>query len=184
MQNLLQWRRNKFMKMDFYKKNHGFTLVELVLYVSLAAILLVGVSIFFSVLLNARTKNKTIAEVEQNGVQVMNLITQTIRNAIKINSPAQGTSAASLSVNVADASSSPTVFDLVDGAIRLTEGSSTPITLTSSRITATNLTFANLSRAGTFGTIHVEFALNYINPEGRNELEYQKIFYGSASLRQ
>lgn len=170
------------MKNIFDKK--AFTLVELILYVSLIAILLLAISIFFTMLLGSRVKNQTIAEVEQAGVQVMQLITQTIRNTQNINSPAQGLSASSLSLDVVDAAKDPTVFDLSGGVIRITEGSGSPVELTASRVTASNLVFYNLSRAGTQGTMHVEFKLSHRNPDQRNEFEYNKTFYGSASLRQ
>ena len=88
----------------------------------------------------------------------MQVITQTGRNATNINFT--------------------TAFDLSAGTIRQNS-----IALTNSRIVASNLTFTNLSRAGTPGTIRIQFTLTHINPSGRNEYNYNKTFYGSASLR-
>src|SRR3989338_405637 len=100
----------------------GFTLVELLLYVSITAIILLATSGFLFMLLEARIKNQTIAEVEQQGLQVMQLITQTARNAEAVTSPAVGTSASSLTLDVVTVVSDPTVFDLASGVIRITEG--------------------------------------------------------------
>lgn len=161
----------------------GFTLIELLLYLGLAAILLLVISIFLALILRSRVKNQTVAEVESQGVMVMNLITQTIRNAESINSPADGASAASLSVDAAGVSNDPTVFDLSSAALRVQEGAGAAVSLTSSRLSVSALNFQNLSRTGTPGTVRVQFTLTHSNPAGKNEYDYSKIFYGSASLR-
>ncbi len=161
----------------------GFTLVELLLYISIVSAMILSVSAFLPLLMASRVKNQTIAEVEQQGMQGMNLITQTIRNAQTITSPTIGTSASSATLDVVTASLDPTIFDLSGGAIRITEGAGLAIALTNSRVTASSLTFYNLSRADTPGTIRIQFTLTHVNPSGRNEYEYAKTFYGTASLR-
>lgn len=165
------------------KKNEGFTLIELLLYTSLLAIILLSVSILYSTLLGSRTKNQTIAEVDQQGTQIMQIVTQTIRNAEDINSPSQGTSASSLSANVIDVAKDPTVFDATSGVFRITEGTGTPVVLNNSHVTLSNVTFQNLTRAGTFGTVRIQFTVTHVNPAGRNEYDYNKIFYNTATLR-
>ena len=136
----------------------GFTLIEPLLYVSIVGAIIFSVAGFLSLLMQSRVKNQAISEVEQQGVQVMQLVTQTGRNATNINFSS--------------------AFDLSGGAIR-----ENAIALTNSRVVASNLTFQNLSHTGTPGTIRVQFTLTHINPEGRNEYNYSKTFYGSASLR-
>ncbi len=136
----------------------GFTLIELLLYVSIVGAIIFSVAGFLSLLMQSRVKNQTIAEVEQQGVSVMQIITQTGRNAADINF----TSA----------------FDLSTGIIR-----QDTIALTNSRVAASGLAFTNLSRAGTPGTVRIQFTLTHINPSGRNEYDYSKTFIGSASLR-
>lgn len=162
----------------------GFTLVELLLYVSIASIILLITSLFLFTLLESRIKNQTIAEVEQQGLQVMQLVTQTARNSEAITSPAVGTSASSLTLDVVAAGSDPTTFDLSSGVIRITEGAGTATALTNSRVTASALTFQNLSRASTPGTVRIQFTLTAVNPSGRNEYNFAKTFIASASLRQ
>ena len=166
------------------KNKNGFTLIELLLYVAISGVILLITSLFLQTLLESRIKNQTIAEVEQQGLQVMQIITQTLRNADAINSPAQGASAATLSINTYTGANNPTVFDLGSGAIRIKEGVGAVIPLTNSRIVASALDFQNFSRADTPDTIRISFTLTHINPEGRSEYNFSKIFYGSASLRQ
>lgn len=162
----------------------GVTLLELLLHISISAVILFVISVFLSALLQSHIKNQTIAEVEQQGLYVLQLITQTARNAEAIPSPAQGVNASSLTLDVITAAADPTVFDLSSGAIRMSEGTGSALALTNSRIVASALTFQNLSRAGTPGTIRIQFTLAHVNPEGKNEYSFIKTFIGSATLRQ
>lgn len=164
--------------------NKGLTLIELLLYVSASSIILLITSLFLAALLQSRIKNQTIAEVEQQGLQVMQLITQTARNADSINSPTPGASDSSLSLNTYTALNNPTIFDLLSGAIRIKEGSGAVVPLTNSRVAASALTFSNLSWSSTPGAIRIQFTLAHVNPDGRNEYNFSKTFYGAASLRQ
>jgi prepilin-type N-terminal cleavage/methylation domain-containing protein len=161
----------------------GFTLIELLLYTVVVGIILTAVSALLFGILQSRVKNQTIAEVEQQGIQVMQIVTQTLRNATAINSPSAGASVAMLSVNTPVGASNPTVFDLSSGVIRITEGAEAAVGLNNSLVTASGLTFQNLTTSGTPGTIRVTFTLTRVNPSGRNEYDYAQTFYGSASLR-
>ena len=161
----------------------GYTLVELLLYITLLGAMLGAVSLFVVQLLSARVKSETIAEVEQQGSRVMHLISQTIRNAQAITSPTTGSNAASATIDVVTVADDPTVFDLAGGAIRITEGAGAPVALTGSTITASGLDFDNRSRASTPGTLRIEFTLTRTTTSSRNEFDYSKTFYGSASVR-
>ncbi|MFC1622915.1 PilW family protein [Patescibacteria group bacterium] len=165
-----------------YKK--GFTLVELLLYIGIAGAMMFSLVVFAMTLLQSSVKSQTINEVEQQGTQVMQLVNQTIRNAEGINSPAQGVSASSASFDVVSAGDDPTVFDLSLGVFRIAEGVGSAIDVTNSRVTVSGLSFHNLSRTDTPGVIRVQFTVTHDNPEGRNEYDYSKTFYGTASLRQ
>ncbi|MEX0917612.1 MAG: hypothetical protein WDZ93_00470 [Candidatus Paceibacterota bacterium] len=113
----------------------------------------------------------------------MQILTQTVRNAESITSPGTGGSASSLTLNVVDGADDPTVFDLSGGAIRITEGAGSAVVLTNSRVSASDVSFHNLSHDDTPGTVRVQFTLTHENPENRNEYEYEKTFIGSATLR-
>lgn len=169
--------------LNIVKSNNGFTLIELLLYISLSSILLLSTVFFIFTALEARVKQQTIAQVEHQGLQVTQELTQIIRNATQINSPSPGSSSAQLSVDVIGRSQSSTVFDLSEGSIRIKEGSSDPINLNHLPITASDLHFRNLSASDTPGTIHFEFVLTHINAAQRQEYNYSKQFGGSASLR-
>lgn len=164
--------------------NKGFTLIELLLYMAIASIILLALSFIFSILLDSRVKNQTIAEVEQQGLQAMQIMTQTIRNAEAINFPSIGTTASSLSLDIITTANDPTVFDISSGVLRMTEGMGSATSLTNARVVVSGLSFYNLSRAGTPGTIRIQFTLTHLNPEGKSEYMFAKTFTGSATLRQ
>jgi prepilin-type N-terminal cleavage/methylation domain-containing protein len=160
----------------------GFTLIEVLLYISLVGVIVLSMSAFVYAMRQSQNKTNTITEVEQQGVQVMQTITQTVRNAISITTPTTGTSGATLTLSV----NGPTTntFDLSSGVMRITQGASPAVSLTNSRVTASALTFSNLSTTGSYGTVKIQFTLSYNNTAGRNEFNYSETFYGSATIRQ
>lgn len=161
----------------------GFTLVETLLYVSIVSVMLLVMSAFLFLILQSRTKFQTISEVDQNGIQVMQIISQTIRNAKQINIPAQGATGATLSLEVENAEKTPTVFNSSGANIQIKEGTGATIPLTSSKVSVSGLEFYNISKANTPGIIRFSFTLSHLNPSGRQEYDYSKTFYGSAALR-
>lgn len=87
----------------------GYTLIELLLYVSILGSLLTAVSLYFSTATESRVKNQSIAEVTQQGTLVAERITQAIRNANSITLPS--TNACSNSLTLAmPGGVNPTVF--------------------------------------------------------------------------
>jgi len=174
------------MRFIFSKKeacNRGFTLLELLLYLGLAAAVLSVISGLFLMLLQARIKNQTIREVEQQGAQIVNLVTQTVRNSQEINAPQKGQTGEQLSLKVDDANRTPTIFSFSSGTLYMTEGAQSSIALSSSKITISNLTFSDLSLDNTPGTIRIQFTISHKNEASRNEYDYSQTIWASASLR-
>lgn len=162
----------------------GFTLVEMVLYVSLCSIILLSLSTFMASLLDSRVRSQSIAEVNQQGFQVMYLITQTIRNGRSITYPSIGTSSSSIAIITGNGAVDPTIFDTASGTIRIKEGSMSQVPLTNNRVSISGLLFQNVSSASsTEKIIRISFVLDYINLSGRGEYSYSKTFSGSATLR-
>lgn len=161
----------------------GFTLIELLLYVTLAGIMLTATSVFLAEILESRVRNQAINEVEGTARHIIQTITQTLRNAEAVNSPSIGASSSSLSLNVLAAPNDPTIFDLSSGVLRVAEGAGAPVALNGILVTVSSLTFYNLSRSSTPGTVRAEFTLAHRNPENREEYDYSKTFYASGTLR-
>lgn len=152
------------------------------LYVAIVGSLLIAVSSFMALSLDARVKNQTIAEIDQQGAAATDYIAQTLRNASAITSPTSGGSGASLTITVPTPSLSPTVFSVTGGVLYVTEGANPAAALTNSKVSVSNLTFKNLTRSGTSGIVQVSFTLSRQNPGGKNEYDYQKAFTTSAGI--
>lgn len=162
----------------------GFTLIEMILYVASSALILFAFGSFVFTTLNARIKNATILEVEQQGQFVLSTITQYLRNAENITSPTAGNTAVELELDVIDLQSDPTTFGISNNVIQVSEGGATAVSLTSSTVTASALSFVNATRSRSPGSVQISFTLTGNNSSGRNEYEYTKTFSGTASLRQ
>jgi len=144
-------------------KQKGFTLIELVLYISLSAAVLLTTVMFLMSILSARVKNQTIETVNQEGNRATLIITQTVRNATAINSPTSGNISNTLSVNTGVAGKDPTIFTLSNGAITMQEGSNPPVALTSNLVIISNLNFRNFSGSSTPGNVDVSFTTTHIH---------------------
>lgn len=164
-------------------KNRGFTLIELLLYTVLVGLVVMSTAVLLNVLQRQRIRSQVIMEVNGQGVAAMQIMTQIIRNSTAINSPAPGATGTSVSVTVPTRSLSPTVFALSSGAIMMTEGASAVVSLTSGKVAVTGVTFSNLTRTGSFGTVRIQYTVSYNSPGGIPEYTYSKTFISNASLR-
>jgi len=170
------------MKSNILKKP-GFTLVEVLLYLALLSIVIGVVASFVTVTLNFKARTYAISEVEQCGNQIILMISRSIRNGTAINSPSIGTSSSSLSINTTTPVNNPTQFILSGTTLNMQEGATPAFALTPATIRVTSLTFTNVARPGTNGTIRIQMTLSFSNPNNRQESNYSQTFYGTADIR-
>lgn len=176
--NLLSLLRSN---MNYHNKN-GFTLMELLLYISSAALFLFILSLLLSSMISARIKHQTIQEVENTGVQIMMQLTHAIRNADAVNSPASGVESDELSLSNADNNLNPIIFNTADGELHIKEAGNAPVALHDTEVAISDMHFQNTSYEGTPEIISFQFTLSKTG--GRQEFNYSRTFYGSAALRQ
>lgn len=174
--------KNNTLHRDTEKRQAGYTLIELLLYVAIVGMLLASITLFFGIVADARVKNQTVSEVNDQAVSAMDYMTQTIRNASSITSPSVGTSGASLTLVVPTGSLSPTVFNLNGTTLQVKEGAASAVALTSSDVHITSLVFKNLTKTSTNGIVQISFTMIRANPNGRNEYDFQKTFTTSAEV--
>jgi type II secretory pathway pseudopilin PulG len=167
------------------RKNNGFTLIELILYVGISSFILLVTFLFVSQILEARIKAQAIAEVEQQGDWAVEIITQAIKNSKSpINLPTTSGTANILSLTMDNVVKNPTDFSLSNGVITISEAGGQSVSLTNSNVVVSGLNFQNLSRTGTAGNIKFSFVISYKNQgQIRHEFNYSKTFYGTSSVR-
>lgn len=141
----------------------AFTLVELVIYLSIVAVLLIVAGSFTWSIIKSDVKTGSHREIQQNGRLAMEKITRSIKAASEINSPNIGESGDFLSLAMSNEDLNPTVIELSDNEILLTQGVNGPYALTSDQVLVANLQFTNLSYEDTPGTVRVEMTLDYNN---------------------
>jgi len=164
------------------QQTNGFTLIELLLYVALMSIMMLAMTAFLSMLLQARIKNQAILEVDQQGLAAAQFITQAIRNADSITTPTIGASGSTLTLAVA-APNNPTTFSVASGVLQVSEAGGAGVALTNGRVVVSGLTVSNLSRSGTPGGVQVQFTITHVNPSGRNEYDVSRTFTAGGALR-
>jgi hypothetical protein len=158
---------------NFYKK--GLSLIEITLYLATISIILPTIIYFFIFSVRLMISNQLINHVDQQASQTLQVVTQIIRNADRVNWPLLGDSSSSLSVVVFnDSSTSTLLIELDSGKIKLTEGINSQF-LSNSQIGISGLLFSNIARGGTKGSIKIQLTAA--------SSTYSKIFYSSASLR-
>jgi Tfp pilus assembly protein PilW len=163
-------------------RNKSFTLIELLIYIAIISLVLVSITGFFWNIVLGNIKENAYQEVQQNSRFALTKITQQIKKAIGINNPLPGTSASSLSLIMQDSNLNPTIFDVSEGKLRIIQGASAPIELTTDQIRVSNLQFTNLSYLNTPGTLRVEMTLENLNPSGKTEYQASLDLKTSVSL--
>jgi hypothetical protein len=123
----------------------GSTVIEVMLYVALLALITGTLMTFLLNVLGREAKVVTIMEVNQNARFALEKMDATVRNSKDATVPTDGGgTAASLSLTMADAAVSPTVFAVANGVLTMKQGTNAAVPLTSASVKVSNLTFTNL----------------------------------------
>ena len=149
----------------------SFTLIEFLIYTAILAAVLVLATGFLWNIIFGSIKEASYQEVQANSRFALIKITQEIKRATAVNNPSPGSSSNTLSLAMNNPAFNPTVFDIINGKLRIIMGGNGPYDLTSDQIVVNNLQFTNLSYPDTPGIIRIEMNVSYINPG--NKLEYQ-----------
>lgn len=161
----------------------GYTLIELLLYIAMVGVLLAAVTAFFGITADARVKNQSMTEVDEQAMYALDMITQVVRNGTSISAPTVGANSPQLTVVVPTASLSPTVFDVSGGILRIKEGTSGVAALTNHKVQVTSFTVTNLTRSGASDVVQISLSLSRVNPSNMNQFDYAKTFTTSVGVR-
>lgn len=144
------------------KKQTGFTLIEIILYVGIIAIIFSAIVPFAMVVIGNSSKSAVQQEVYDNARFISQKIIFEIRRASDI------TSVGANSISLTDFSpDSTTIIDLSDGNVRLNKNGIGPVNLNSASSTVTDLTFTQNQKNISF-TLTV--AINGIRQEYQSSI--------------
>lgn len=162
-----------------HNDNRGFTLLELLLYVFVASGILLSIVALVALLIQSRVKNQTISLVEQQGAQIIQIITQEINNAKIIIAPTVGNTGNILQFQ--DINGQSEQLSVVSSTLFLNKNNKDYF-LNPPTIQVSNLEVKNLGVAG-HDSVKIKFDLNYNNLSGLNQYSYSQTFYATANIR-
>ena len=162
----------------------AFSLIETLLYITLFSVVVVMIVGVYGLVIDVKAKDRVTFEVTSEGSRIMQIITQSLRNATLINSPPAGSNSAIVSVNVFNITNNPTMFYLTGDNIVMKEGGLAEVILNSNRTKISGLKFTNLSRAGTNGTIKIEFTVTAVSTNPKAPFQFSQSFASDATLKQ
>ena len=144
-------------------KNEGFSLLELLIYVTILSIIVVIISNTFAILSKGRAQSQARSEVDSSIRFANEIIRQDLKNASAVSTPAMGTPSSTLSLTRGGV---VIVYDVVGGILRRKEGDALPVNVTNinvlvgapvfTRIENTNLVFGSTDLA-----IKISMTFNY-----------------------
>lgn len=145
----------------------GFTYIETILYMAIFVLMMTTIIPFAWNVIGAGSKSAVQQEVTGNARLISLLMLRIIRNAIGINSIATG----SASFATSNPATNPTIFDLTNGYIRMTQGTGSAVLLNSNDTSASALLFTNYSTVN-LSTRHVGFIFTLNGRYGSARQEY------------
>ena len=169
------------------KLGKGFTLVELLIYIAILGLVIVGIIYFVISITNSRSKNYVVEEVHENARTAMDTIAQTIRSANGINTGQSifESDPGELSLATTDAQKNPTIINLDqdDGVLLIKEGAASEVAITSDNIKITRLVFYNITGNSSRENIYIELEVSYSDGD-QIVYNYTTNLKTSASVRE
>lgn len=164
----------------------SFTLIEFIIYTGIVGVMLVIMTGFLWNVILGNIKETSYQEVQQNARFALAKITQETKKATGIINPdIPGETLSSLTLEMADGTSTIFDIDAINEKLRITQGSPpTSYYLTSDQviIKPSYLQFTNRSYTDTPGTIQVEITIEHINPGTRAEYQASVNLKSSITL--
>lgn len=138
----------------------GFTLIEILIYIAILAIIISAVSSFFLWQINSGAKSRAIREVQHNTEQALSIMTKEIREAKSVYTP---TSVFNVNLGQLSLETATSYVDFFLCGIQLCQKkeSQDPIALTSESVQINNLIFNYIATTSTVPSIKVNLKIDY-----------------------
>lgn len=167
---------HKAMNNHIQNNQTGFTLIEALLYMGLSTIMVVliggiGVNVF-----SGFVKAKASEELQYNTQFVTEKIRTIVSQGEDIITPSVGETSDYISIAMTDISKNPTVIDIVDGRVRVSEGEGEAQFISGSSVVASAAEFSNVTYSDGVGSLRAVLHLGLRNPEDRT------IYFASSTL--
>lgn len=169
-------------KFNFFLSKNGFTLVETLIYIAIIGVVTISFISFSISISNSRNKNYVVQEVQANIRFSLAKISEKIRGAENVLSPAEGNSSTTLELDMPGAEPDLT-FRVNEGVLELVQGVGSPIPLTSDEVKVSNLKFFNHSSSGETENVGINLKIDYRSNNSDKEFSYSREHKTAVSLR-
>lgn len=177
----------KFKKINLkIKKSAGFTLMEILVYIAVLAVIISIVFSFFLWASYSSNKTKASKEVLNSSRRAMEIMSFEIKGAKSIYTPTSGMAQLSLETGrylPEGENSSYIDFYLCDGRLCLKKEDQDPVAFTSDKVEVKNLEFILISATSTAPSIQISLKIDYKNPKNRAEYQASINTTSTVSLR-
>jgi len=166
------------------KKNEGFTLLEILLYMVIATIVLFAIMSFSMQIFGTNSKSLNMQEIGTNMDFISNKISTSIQSASSINvaSCVFDNDAGKLSLNMTDVNKSPTEIYMQGETIYLKEGAGNAVKINSDFVKCAQLKFTRITQLKTPDMVIVDMECEPIHDDMTPVVQKLKI-HTSISLR-
>lgn len=175
------------MKKAIRAYGRGFTLMEILIYIAVLAIIFLAVSSFLTWSIKLSAKARAVREATDNARRVMEIMTSEIRAAKSVYGPTSTSTQLSLETNrYLPAGETSTYIDFylcgeTTSTLCFKKESQSPIAITSDQVKVKNLMFAQIST--TTPSIQIRLRLDYKTSAERPEYQASVDATSTASLR-
>ena len=171
-------------------KKNGFTLIELILYIAIFSIIMIGLVQVSWTVIGAGSKSSVQEEVFSQARYLSEKLKYEIRNANGINigtsnfdTNLASSSALQLSL-IQDAPDNPTIINVSSGKAQIKKGSAAAVSLNSNDTVVQDLTFSNYS-SGDSKTLNISFTFTIAATSGSGRWEFSEsaVMRSDAEIR-
>lgn len=171
-------------------KQKGFTLVEMLVYVSVLTVISVAIVSFLFWAIKTNAKSRTMAEVSDNARRAMETMVYEIRQATGVYTPTSAFDAnpgqLSLETKINPRDNETKTYEdfyLADGKLYLKKEGISPEQITSDQVRVSNLIFKNIGSSGNLANIQINLQVEDNDSSGRPEFQAEINLISSATLR-
>lgn len=163
-------------------RNRGTTLIELLLYLGIVSILLVGVGAVSMSALDARSKSRAVSSVYAGATTALSGIHRSLDENSVIRTPLFGTASSTLALAEVPSSTTSTQIFEANQQLFLTDTTGTTFPLTPSDVRVDAVTFTALGALGTSTSVAVTLAVSASSTSMWNSYRFSETFTSTYVL--
>ncbi len=148
---------------SFLRSRRGFSLVELLLFSAIFAIVIVSFIGILVTVLSIQAQQAATAEVTTQSGFLLQQIESLVERSSLIEMP-QDVATTTLKLRMPSPAEDPTILTLVGSSIIITQGNQTPGALTSNKVIVSGLAFTKHSNAPSHDSVSVSFTVSNNSP--------------------